>query len=168
MPPCDPGGELDPFPPEERRRVMQAVRRDDTEPEMRLRLALWKAGLRYRLRRRIARTRPDLCFVAARVSVFVDGCFWHGCPHHYSAPVHNSLFWNEKLRKNQARDLRDNQRLEAAGWSVLRYWECEVRRETTRIVEEVGQRVMDPAPAVPSRNGKSEGTKARKRSNQPP
>ena len=145
MPSCDPGGELDPFPPEERRRVMQAVGRNDTEPELRLRRALWSASLRYRLHRRIAGTRPDLCFVGAKVTVFVDGCFWHGCPDHYSAPVHNFSFWNEKLRKNQARDQRDNRRLEAAGWNVLRYWECEVREEATRIVEEVGQRVRCPA-----------------------
>ena len=144
MPSCDPGGELDPFPPEERRRVMQAVGRYDTEPEMRLRRALWSAGLRYRLRRRIAGTRPDLCFVGAKVAVFVDGCFWHGCPDHYSAPAHNSSFWNEKLRKNQARDRRDDRRLEMEGWRVLRYWECEVRQEATRIVAEVRQRMMGP------------------------
>ena len=141
---CDPGGELDPFPPKKRRRVMQAVGRNDTEPEMRLRRALWSAGLRYQLRRRIAGTRPDLYFVGAKVAVFVDGCFWHGCPDHYSAPVHNSSFWNEKLRKNQARDRRDDRRLEVAGWNVLRYWECEVREEATRIVEEVVHRVRRP------------------------
>ena len=138
---------MDPFPPEERRRVMQAVRKSDTAPEMRLRRALWSTGLRYRLRRRISGARPDLCFLGARVAVFVDGCFWHGCPEHYSAPVHNFAFWNEKLRKNQMRDQRDNRRLEAAAWNVLRYWECEVREEATRIVEEVGQRVRDPASA---------------------
>ena len=145
MLPCDPGGELDPFPPEERRRVMRAVGRNDTRPELRLRRALWSAGLRYRLQRKIAGTRPDLCFVGVKVAVFVDGCFWHGCPDHYSAPVHNSSFWNEKLRKNQARDRRDDRRLETAGWSVLRYWECEVLVEVTRIVEEVGQRVRGRA-----------------------
>ena len=112
---------------------------------MRLRRALWRAGLRYRLQGKIAGTCPDLCFAGAKVTVFVDGCFWHGCPEDYSAPVHNSGFWNEKLRKNQARDQRDNQRLKAAGWRVLRYWECEVREDAQRIVEEVGQRVRHPA-----------------------
>ena len=141
---CDPGGELDPFAPEERRRVMQAVRRCDTEPEMRLRRALWNAGLRYRLNRRIAGTRPDLCFVRARVAVFVDGCFWHGCPEHYSAPVHNSSFWGEKLHKNQARDRRDDRRLAGIDWSVLRYWECEVKEDAGRIVDEVSQRIKMP------------------------
>ena len=148
---CDPGGELDPFPPKKRRRVMQAVGRNDTEPEMRLRRALWSASLRYRLRRRIAGTRPDLCFIGAKVAVFVDGCFWHGCPDHYSAPVHNSSFWSEKLRKNQSRDRRDDRRLGVAGWNVLRYWECEVREEATRIVEELNRVVR--APALKSRRG---------------
>ncbi|MDE0083250.1 MAG: very short patch repair endonuclease [Gammaproteobacteria bacterium] len=142
---CDAGGKMDPFPPEVRRRVMQAVRRKDTEPEMTLRRALWSAGLRYRLGRRIAGTRPDLCFLGAKVAVFVDGCFWHGCPDHYSAPTHNFSYWNEKLRKNQARDRRDDHRLAAAGWSVLRYWECEVQEEARRIVEEVQCWVRGPA-----------------------
>ena len=141
MPSCNPGGELDPFPPGERRRVMQAVGRNGTEPEMRLRRALWSTGLRYRLQRIVAGTRPDLCFVGAKVTVFVDGCFWHGCPDHYSAPVHNFSFWNEKLRKNQARDRRDDRRLKAEGWGVLRYWECEVKKETAGIVTEVGRHV---------------------------
>lgn len=151
MLPCDPGGELDPFPPKERRRVMQAVGRNDTEPEMWLRRALWSAGLRYRLQRRIAGTRPDLCFLGAKVAVFVDGCFWHGCPLHYSAPVHNSSFWSEKLRKNKARDRRDDRRLKLAGWNVLRYWECEVREKAIRIVEEVDQVVRGPS--LKSRRG---------------
>ncbi len=124
---------------------MQAVGRNDTEPEIRLRRALWSAGLRHRLHRRIAGTRPDLCFVGPKVEVFVDGCFWHGCPDRYSTPVHNFSFWNEKLRKNQARDRRDDQKLVAAGWNVLRYWECEVREEAPRIVEEVVRRVRGPA-----------------------
>ena len=141
---CDPGGKLDPFAPAERRRVMQAVGRNDTEPEIRLRRFLWSAGLRYCLDRSIAGTRPDLCFIGAKLAIFVDGCFWHGCPDHYSAPVHNSSFWNEKLRKNQARDRRDDRRLAAVGWNVLRYWECEMRQEATRVVQEVVQRVRGP------------------------
>ena len=144
MLPCKPGGELDPFSAQERRRVMQAVRRNGTEPERRLRRALWGAKLRYRLRRQIAGARPDLCFVGTKVAVFVDGCFWHGCPEHYSAPAHNAGFWKEKLRKNRARDQRDNERLKAAGWNVLRYWECEVRKDAMKIVEVVEERVRGP------------------------
>ncbi|MYK69375.1 MAG: very short patch repair endonuclease [Gammaproteobacteria bacterium] len=123
---------------------MQAVRRYDTEPEMRLRPVLWNAGLRYRLDRRVGGTRPDLCFVAARVVVFVDGCFWHGCPDHYAPPVHNSAFWKERLEKNHARDRRDNRRLERVGWSVLRYWECEVQDDATRIVQDVRRHLTTP------------------------
>ena len=75
--------ELAPFPPEDRRRVMQAVGKNDTEAEMRLRRAPWIADFRYRLHPKIAGTRPDLCFVRAKVALFVDGCLWHGCLHHY-------------------------------------------------------------------------------------
>ena len=91
--------------------------------------------------------------LAPKVAVFVDGCFWHGCPEHYSRAARTTLpSGNEKLRKNQARDLRDGRRLEAAGWSVASgYWECEVKDTAARIVEEVRQRVRG---AQPLRSGR--------------
>ena len=130
---------LDPFSPEQRRRVMQAVARKDTGPELKLRRALWRKGLRYRLHRGIAGTRPDLCFMSARIAVFVDGCFWHGCPKHYSPPVNNAAFWRLKLDRNQARDRRQDRLLREAGWEVMRYWECEVASQLVRAVHEIKQ-----------------------------
>lgn len=120
---------------------MQAVGRHDTAPEMTLRRALWHRGLRYRLRRRIAGCRPDLCFLGAKVAVFVDGCFWHGCPDHYSAPANNAEFWREKLRRNRERDARNDRDLRAEGWTVLRYWSCEVKSDIERLVDEIRSNV---------------------------
>lgn len=119
----------DPFTPEERSRVMRAVRSSDTAPELLLRGALWRRGMRYRLGRRIAETRPDLVFVGARLAVYVDGCFWHGCQRHYVAPVGNAEFWRRKLERNQARDRRNNGALAEIGWKVIRLWECDVRAD---------------------------------------
>lgn len=118
---------------------MRSVRQKDTDAELMLRRALWKAGLRYRLHRRVAGTRPDLCFVSRQVAVFVDGCFWHGCPQHYAAPETNTEFWREKLETNIARDQRNNRDLRKAGWTVLRYWECEVRDELGRVIREIAE-----------------------------
>lgn len=112
-----------------RRRNMQANRSRDTKPELDVRRALHRLGLRYRVA--IApepglRRRADIVFTRARVAVFIDGCFWHGCPEHgRSAFNYNAEYWSAKIAANVARDADTNARLEQAGWHVLRYWEHE-------------------------------------------
>lgn len=128
----------DPFTPEKRSEVMSSVGSADTEPEMILRRWLWSKGLRYRVHDKVAGVQPDLVFRGPEVAVFVDGCFWHGCPKHYTAPKNNAEYWQEKLRRNRKRDRSDTRRLNEAGWTVLRFWECEIREE----VEEVGAEVI--------------------------
>ena len=73
------------------------------------------------------RVRPDFIFATRRLAVFVDGCFWHGCPRHGTRPQGNAAFWREKFRRNRARDRRDTRRLRRAGWRVLRLWEHELK-----------------------------------------
>lgn len=106
--------------------AMSRVKGRDTRPEMLLRRALWRRGLRYRVNRRVANTRPDLVFLSARLAVFVDGCFWHACPLHGTQPATNAEFWREKLRRNVQRDAENTRTLMAAGWRVLRLWEHEI------------------------------------------
>jgi DNA mismatch endonuclease, patch repair protein len=71
--------------------------------------------------------RPDFVFPAARVAVFVDGCFWHGCPKHYTRPTSNRSFWRRKLEANRARDRQVNRELKRLGWRILRIWEHDLR-----------------------------------------
>lgn len=71
--------------------------------------------------------RPDFVFPVRRLAVFVDGCFWHGCPRHGTRPQGNAAFWQAKFRRNRARDRRDMRRLRRAGWQVVRLWEHELR-----------------------------------------
>lgn len=108
---------------------MAAVRSTDTSIERRLRSALHASGVRFRLDQTIAvqgrRVRPDIVFKAARVVVFVDGCFWHGCPEHCRTPSTNVEYWSPKIERNRARDARNDDELEAAGWTVVRVWEHE-------------------------------------------
>ena len=96
----------------------------DTRPELALRSRLHRSGFRYRVDRSIAlddgRVRPDLVFVSARVAVFVDGCFWHGCPAHGTSPRRNSSYWAPKLATNRQRDARQREALQRAGWLVPR------------------------------------------------
>ena len=104
----------------------QSVR--DTGPERRLRQELRRLGIGYRLHRRPlpgVRRSADIVFVGARVAVFVDGCFWHGCPHHKGMPRSNAAWWAEKIATNRARDADTDRRLEAAGWLSVRVWEHE-------------------------------------------
>jgi DNA mismatch endonuclease (patch repair protein) len=121
---------------------MQAVGRANTDIEARLRAALRRAGLRYRTNARVEDTKPDIVFQSARVAVFVDGCFWHGCPRHYVAPVGNAQFWRDRLKRNVARDSRDARRLRRAGWAVVRVWGCRVRKELDAVVVRVARTVV--------------------------
>ncbi|HEY5359780.1 MAG TPA: very short patch repair endonuclease [Streptosporangiaceae bacterium] len=108
---------------------MRANRRTDTKPEMALRRALHRQGLRYRKDYRLdldgARVRPDIAFTARRVAVFVDGCFWHVCPEHGTKPAANTWYWGPKLTRNVERDRAADAALAAAGWRVVRVWEHE-------------------------------------------
>ena len=78
------------------------------------------------------RVRPDFVFSARRLAVFVDGCFWHGCPRHGTRPRGNAAFWRAKFRRNQERDRRNSRHLRRAGWKVLRLWEHELKPKARR------------------------------------
>jgi DNA mismatch endonuclease (patch repair protein) len=107
---------------------MQANRSRDTQPELRLRRILHGRGLRYFVNRRAlasARWKADLVFPTQRIAVFVDGCYWHGCPEHYSLPRVNTAYWAPKIEGNRTRDRRFDELLRAAGWTVIRAWEHE-------------------------------------------
>jgi DNA mismatch endonuclease (patch repair protein) len=120
------------------RRGMQANRGRDTKPEMAVRRAAHAAGLRYRVDHRPIPTlnrRADLVFTRAKVAVFVDGCFWHGCPAHHTVAKSNAPFWAEKVRRNRERDAETDSLLADDGWTVIRVWEHEpAEAVVTRIV----------------------------------
>jgi DNA mismatch endonuclease (patch repair protein) len=108
------------------RTCMQANKARDTKPELALRSAVHSLGLRYRVSAQPLkglRRTADLVFRKARVAVFLDGCFWHGCPEHHTVAVRNASFWADKVRTNQDRDRDTDSRLEEAGWLILRIWE---------------------------------------------
>ncbi len=110
------------------RQRMQRQRRRDTTHEVAIRRALHSLGYRFRVDFRLEpslRTRGDIVFTRKRLVVFVDGCFWHGCPQHATAPKANADWWREKLAQNIARDRRVDEHLGHLGWTVLRIWEHE-------------------------------------------
>lgn len=107
---------------------MQSNKGRDTKPEVALRSAVHALGLRYRVGTRPVkqvRRTADLVFTKAKVAVFLDGCFWHGCPEHHTVAVTNAKFWADKVEGNRTRDRDTDQRLSEAGWQCVRVWEHE-------------------------------------------
>jgi DNA mismatch endonuclease (patch repair protein) len=119
-------------------RRMAMVRTAGTEPELRLRRILHGRGLRYRVNYRPAngpRCRVDIAFPAPRVAVFVDGCFWHGCPSHASWPKSNADWWRAKIEHTRERDRQTMLALEESGWVVIRAWEHDAPEAVAATIE---------------------------------
>lgn len=126
------------------RRQMQGLSGGrDTGPERALRRELWHRGVRgYRIDRRLplpgVRRRADITFIAKKVAVFVDGCFWHSCPDHGHTPKTNSSYWSEKFERNVRKDAETDRLANEEGWIVLRVWEHEdIARAADRVQEVV-------------------------------
>lgn len=122
---------------------MKANRSRDTAPELALRSLLHRSGLRYRVNYRPLKDRRntvDIVFTKAKVAVFVDGCFWHGCPQHHQPSKTNTDYWGPKIERNRARDADFRAELAAQGWAVLSAWEhensAEVAARVSRLVSE--------------------------------
>lgn len=130
------------------RRSMQGNFSADTKPEKRLRKALWAAGLRgYRKNVRALPGTPDIVFPRSKLAIFVQGCFWHGCPRctRNLSPKTNSAFWRAKVGQNRERDARNAGELERLGFRVIAVWECELARDTGQEVAANIRSMMNPA-----------------------
>ena len=124
------------------RKSMKGNKRADTKPELLVRQHLREAGLTgYRLQWKKAPGRPDIAFPGRKVAIFVNGCFWHRCPHcHPSVPKRNTAFWEAKFRRNVERDRAAVAALDQAGWTVVTIWECELKRDR---IDETMERVIE-------------------------
>ena len=123
----------DVFSPQERSAIMSLVRsRGNKNTELAM-IALFRkyAITGWRRRARVF-GHPDFVFPKSRVAVFVDGCFWHGCPQHGTMPVDNAAFWKCKLERNQHRDRFVNKTLRQRGWLVVRIWQHDLKRASER------------------------------------
>ncbi len=114
--------------PSDARLRMARVRQTGTDAELALRREMYRIGLRYRVNFEVLkkpRRVADVAFPGRKIAVFVDGCFWHGCPEHATWPKQNAEFWRQKIEANRQRDADTNARLEASGWTLLRFWSHE-------------------------------------------
>ena len=116
---------------------MQGNRSRDTAPELAVRRLVHATGLRYRVNARplpALRRTADLMFTRSRVAVFIDGCFWHGCPDHHRLPSANADYWTAKVARNLARDAATDEALRTAGWTVLRFWAHQPPQEVAEAI----------------------------------
>ena len=135
------------------RAQMVAQKRRDTLPEVALRRALHAMGMRFRVGLPVPgtpRRTMDVAFTRAKVAIFVDGCFWHGCPTHGVDPKNNAAWWSHKLAENRRRDEETTRHLEALGWTVMRIWEHE---DATAAAATIRERVLARTGNDPARRG---------------
>jgi DNA mismatch endonuclease (patch repair protein) len=124
---------------------MAAVRSTNTSPELRLRRALYAAGIRgWRCHYRGAAGKPDLAWPSLRVAVFVDGAFWHGHPSRHK-PGRSGEYWDRKIATNVERDRENDRALRSTGWIVLRVWDFEVARELEAVLARVADALRERA-----------------------
>jgi DNA mismatch endonuclease (patch repair protein) len=126
---------------------MKSQRQRDTAAEMTLRSLLHRRGLRFRVHYALPslRRRADIAFPRQRIAVFVDGCFWHGCPQHGTWPKQNADWWREKIEANRRRDGDTDARLREQGWSVVRVWEHESAEAAAHVIEVAIERATVPS-----------------------
>lgn len=131
---------------ETRSRIMSKVRGKNTGPERALRTALHEAGIRYRIHNRRVPGTPDVSHTGARVAVFVDGCFWHGCPRHYRPPASRRAFWAGKLAYNRDLRFRVRARLKAERWKLVEVWECDLKANPSRAATSIAALILARRP----------------------
>lgn len=127
---------------------MSRVRGKHSAAERAFRSALHAIGLRFRLHRRIEGIAVDIVLPGPRVAVFIDGCFWHGCPRHATFPKTNQDYWVPKLAENRIRDRRQTARLRAAGWRVFRVWEHQCLPPPARVADRIAEACRSSSQAI--------------------
>jgi len=125
---------VDVHSPEQRSYNMSRIRSRDTKPELKLRRELWSRGVRYQVRNKLP-GKPDIVFPKQRIAIFVDGCFWHGCPEHFHLPKTRTQFWKEKVEANIQRDHLVEGNLKVSGWAVFRFWEHQVNSDFSTVLK---------------------------------
>ena len=134
----------DKFSKETRSKIMSKIRNKNTRPEIKIRKLLYCSGHKgYRLNYKKASGKPDICYVGKKIAIFIDGCFWHGCPKCYKRPKSNKKYWSEKIKINKKRDKKVNLALKKENWTVLRFWECQVNKKTENIFNKIDEVLKD-------------------------
>ena len=120
---------------------MSKVRNKDSKMEISLRKALWAEGFRYRKNDTKHFGKPDIVLAKHKTVIFVDSCFWHGCPAHYGATATRKEFWEKKIKRNKERDQEVNRHYKEKGWNVIRVWEHELKSGFDSIIDGIAAKL---------------------------
>ena len=128
---------MDKHTPEQRRKNMQAIKNKDSQIELLLRKELWKRGLRYQKNRTDIFGKPDIVFKGKKIAIFCDSEFWHGKDYDKSVGRigTNQEYWKQKIARNIERDKEVNEQLQKEGWTVIRFWEKDITKDTDRCIQ---------------------------------
>ncbi|MDO8872893.1 MAG: very short patch repair endonuclease [Methanoregula sp.] len=122
---------------QQRKHNMSRIRGKNTGPEIKLRKMLWSHGIRgYRIHHNMP-GKPDIVFIKKKIAIFIDGCFWHKCPIDFQEPETRKEFWMKKINSNVERDKKITKKLQEEGWTVIRFWEHEVRKKPEEVIEKI-------------------------------
>ena len=130
---------MDDLTPEQRRKNMQAIKSKDTSIEIALRLALWHSGIRYRKNFKVLPGKPDIAITRYKIAVFCDSDFWHGYDweNRHQRIKSNREYWIPKIERNMQRDKEVTATLQAMGWTVLRFWEWQIKKQLDECVNTI-------------------------------
>jgi DNA mismatch endonuclease (patch repair protein) len=120
---------------------MSKIRGKNTGPEIKLRKLLWSQGIRgYRIHYNLP-GKPDIVFTKKKIAIFIDGCFWHKCPVCFQVPETRKEFWIKKIYSNVERDKKVNKQLKAEGWTVMRFWEHDIRKKPDNVIKKIKKKM---------------------------
>ena len=128
---------MDNLTKEQRTRNMRAIRSKDTTIELMLRKALYQRNVRYRLNQSVFGTHPDITIAKYKLAIFCDGDYWHGKTYAEHPASTNKRYWDEKIKRNVERDLEQTIRLRDNGWTVLRFWESEIKADIDKCTDTI-------------------------------
>lgn len=126
---------------EQRHYCMSQIKSKNTKPEIAVRKLIWKKGYRYRIGHGLI-GKPDMVSPFYGIVVFIDGCFWHGCPKHCRMPSSNVKYWKQKIFGNKKRDSRINRQLKKEGWKVIRIWEHDIKKNSEKVVIRITKHIQ--------------------------
>ena len=120
-----------------RSEIMSAVRSKNTKIEINFRKELWRRGYRFRKHYNKLIGKPDIAMVKNKIAIFIDSCFWHGCPHHCRMPHSNRAYWNTKIKRNKRRDREVVKWYKKNHWNIFRFWEHEINNDMSECVQKI-------------------------------
>lgn len=128
---------MDKVSKETRSLIMGKVKSSETKLEQQFRRMLWRSGVRYRKNNLNLYGKPDISNRSKNVAVFIDSCFWHGCPEHVRLPKSNIDYWEKKIESNRKRDITVNEHYRSLHWKIIRVWEHQLKKDPEKIVDNI-------------------------------